>query len=45
MAYRLVESLAELMVPLKVELINLVSHLAWMLANQIKKDSLRAVIV
>ena len=44
MAQRLVESLADLMVPRKVVQINLVSQMAWMLANQTRKDSLRADI-
>ena len=42
MAERLVESLADLMVRLKVVQINLVSQMAWMLANPTLKDSLRA---
>ena len=39
MAERWVESLADLMVALKVVQINLVSQMAWMLANQTTKDS------
>ena len=39
MAQNLVESLAVMMVPLKAVLTNLVSQMALMLANQIKKDS------
>ena len=42
MAEHLVERLADLMVPLKVVLINLVSQMALPLANQTRKDSLRA---
>ena len=39
MAEHLVESLTDLMVPLKVVLINLVSQMALPLANQTRKDS------
>ena len=42
MAENLVESSADLMVPLKVVLINLVSQMALPLANLTRKDSSRA---
>ena len=42
MAEHLVESLADLMVPLKVVLINLVSQMALPSANQTTKDSWKA---